>query len=370
MTSIRLVADDLTGALDAAVQFTARDPDLAVLLDAKTGGAVPASAAISTNARDLDAAAAASRMDGAAAFLAWAELRFLKIDSLLRGHWPEAIAMALQAGPDQLCVFAPAFPAQQRITRDGRQYAPRADGALVRLERSAVHELARVGLRTAQIPAGIAADPGLAAAPGTVLVCDAIEQDDLDRLVAAARRDGPPILWCGSAGLARALAGRAPPLIVPRPGLRLVIIGSNHCVTRGQVAAVPAAAAARIPLGEDAERAALRIAASLEHGNCIVTPGLPDGLAADAAAAAIEARLRATLPRLAKPAEIVVIGGETLNAVCKAVGADALHPGGEIVSGVPVSRMIGGAWDGTTLISRSGAFGGPDFLARLLAADA
>jgi uncharacterized protein YgbK (DUF1537 family) len=34
--------------------------------------------------------------------------------------------------------------------------------------------------------------------------------------------------------------------------------------------------------------------------------------------------------------------------------------------GVPVSRIGGGLWDGVRLISRSGAFGAPDFLARLL----
>lgn len=367
MMSIRLVADDLTGALDAAVQFTALDRGLSVLLDGHSGAASPSSAAISTNSRDLDASAAAARMAGAAAFLGGAGLRFLKIDSLLRGHWPEAIAMALRAGPDQLCVFAPAFPNQQRIMRGGRQYAPRTDGALVPLERDADRELARVGLRMARIPAGIAPDADIPAAPGSVLVCDALGQDDLNRLVAAAQRVGPPILWCGSAGLARALAGRAPPVIVPQPARRLVIVGSNHRVTYGQVAAVPASSAARIPLTDDAEQSALRVAASLEHGNCIVTPGLPDDITAQAAAPVIEARLRATLPRLAKPQEIVVIGGETLDAACKAVGANALHPRGEIMPGVPVSRVVGGAWDGIDLISRSGAFGAPDFLARLLA---
>ncbi|MDE2328317.1 MAG: hypothetical protein KGK13_10670, partial [Rhodospirillales bacterium] len=61
-TSVRLVADDLTGALDAAVQFTGRNPGLPVLLRARNGAPVPETAAISTASRDLDADAAGRLM--------------------------------------------------------------------------------------------------------------------------------------------------------------------------------------------------------------------------------------------------------------------------------------------------------------------
>ncbi|MFT2094147.1 four-carbon acid sugar kinase family protein [Acidiphilium multivorum] len=365
-TSVRLVADDLTGALDAAVQFTGRNPGLPVLLRARNGAPVPETAAISTASRDLDADAAGRLMAAAAPFLARAGLRFLKIDSLLRGHWPRDLAILLGACPDHVCILAPAFPAQRRITRNGRQYAPGADGILAALPRSPGEELALAGCRARHIPAGALRAADLAAAPGTVLICDALVQEDLDRLVVVARGHGAPILWCGSAGLARALAGEGPCRIVPEPGPQLILIGSDHPVTHAQIAAVPPSAAARVALGTDGERAASLVAQSLARTSCIVTADLPRGLAPAEAAPMIAARLAATLPRLPRPSGLVVIGGETLASVCDVIGAEALCLAGEILPGVPVSRIGGGLWDGVRLISRSGAFGAPDFLARLL----
>ena len=364
--SIRLVADDLTGALDAAVQFTGRNPGLPVLLGARSGVGVPQTAAISTASRDLDPDAAGLLMADAAPFLASAGLRFLKIDSLLRGHWPRDLAMLLGACPDHACILAPAFPAQRRITRNARQYAPGTDGILAALPRSPGEELSRAGCRTRHIPAGALRAADLAAAPGTVLICDALGQEDLDRLVAVARDHGAPVLWCGSAGLARALAGEGPCRIVPEPGPQLILIGSDHPVTHAQIAAVPPSAAARVALGTDGERAATLIAQNLARTSCIVTADLPPGLTPAEAAPMIAARLAATLPRLKRPSGLVVIGGETLASVCNVIGAEALCLAGEIMPGVPVSRIGGGLWDGVTLMSRSGAFGAPDFLVRLV----
>ena len=43
-----------------------------------------------------------------------------------------------------------------------------------------------------------------------------------------------------------------------------------------------------------------------------------------------------------------------------------LEVDGEIEPGVPTSVMRGGDWDGQRLVSKSGAFGDTEFLARLL----
>jgi uncharacterized protein YgbK (DUF1537 family) len=62
----------------------------------------------------------------------------------------------------------------------------------------------------------------------------------------------------------------------------------------------------------------------------------------------------------------VVAGGETLRGLCTAIGTEHLMVESEIEPGLPVSRMVGGLWDGLTVASKSGAFGAPDLLARLL----
>jgi D-threonate/D-erythronate kinase len=43
---------------------------------------------------------------------------------------------------------------------------------------------------------------------------------------------------------------------------------------------------------------------------------------------------------------------------------------GAILPGVPRSIMRGGRWDGVTIVSKSGAFGGPDLFQQLVAASA
>ena len=57
--------------------------------------------------------------------------------------------------------------------------------------------------------------------------------------------------------------------------------------------------------------------------------------------------------------------GET-RAFADGLGATALTVLGEQEPGAPISRMEGGHWDGLPILSKSGAFGAPDFLACLL----
>src|SRR5690606_24619914 len=51
-----------------------------------------------------------------------ADLAFKKIDSLLRGGTADEIVACLRSGRFRSAIVAPAFPAQDRVTRLGRQY--------------------------------------------------------------------------------------------------------------------------------------------------------------------------------------------------------------------------------------------------------
>ena len=66
------------------------------------------------------------------------------------------------------------------------------------------------------------------------------------------------------------------------------------------------------------------------------------------------------------PGTLVATGGETLLRLCEAVGALKLEAVGELAAGVPVSRLVGGGWDGVPVVSKSGGFGGPELLADLM----
>ena len=63
---------------------------------------------------------------------------------------------------------------------------------------------------------------------------------------------------------------------------------------------------------------------------------------------------------------LVLSGGDTARLLCGALAADAIHLGGEVLPGIPWGRLEGGLADGTTVVTKSGGFGGPDVLLRVV----
>ena len=144
MTILRLIADDLTGALDTAAQFTGRIGPLPVLLD-RTMPAPEGSYALDLSCRDRDQETAVAAAREAVRHFAGADLAFKKIDSLLRGHWAVELAGIVRSGMFRRIVLAPAFPAQGRVTRGGRQIRAQSGGEAVMIKDIAA-ELQRHGL--------------------------------------------------------------------------------------------------------------------------------------------------------------------------------------------------------------------------------
>ena len=88
---VGMVADDLTGALDAAAPFAGQGLETVVLISLDSDGALPADAevlCINTASRELTDGEAAARVTVATRRLAAAGPRrwFKKIDSRLKGH--------------------------------------------------------------------------------------------------------------------------------------------------------------------------------------------------------------------------------------------------------------------------------------------
>ena len=210
---VAIVADDLTGAADAAAPFAARGlrTVVALSLDAVIEADV---VAIDTDSRE---APAPDRV--AAAFRALpAEMLVKKIDSTLRGHLAVEIDAALEETRAE-AVVAPAFPAMRRVIRGGRLLV---DG------RDVSDAAQRCGRE----------------------VCDAETEDDLAAIVR--ERLGRRVLWVGSAGLADALAASfpaGPPPTFPVGSPVLLVAGSPSPVTRDQVRVIEEAgvAMARAP---------------------------------------------------------------------------------------------------------------------------
>jgi uncharacterized protein YgbK (DUF1537 family) len=350
---LRLLADDLTGALDSAAEFTGLFGPVRVAWSASGNGSL----AIDTGTREATRDAALVTTRTLAPTLSGATIAFKKLDSLLRGH-PMAELEACRDGFRHV-VLAPAFPAMGRITRGGTQYARDAAGWTPRASLPAL--LAQEGLQARPMPA-------TGALPDGIVVCDAESDSNLARIVARFMAAEGPVLWCGSGGLAGALA-------VSRPAARdatlrgpvLGLFGSDQGVTARQLAAC-GPVALRLP-GGGADSVARVQALMRTEGAALAGFALPDGTPRATAARHIAAALRDLVAVLPRPGTLIVAGGETLRALCQALGARALEATGLLAPGVPRSRLLGGRWDGVDIISKSGAFGGDALWRDLLVAN-
>jgi uncharacterized protein YgbK (DUF1537 family) len=333
-----LIADDLTGACDAAVHFARRGYRTHVRLDSH--GEETSVLAISAESRHLSAAELRPVMDELARRLPIAQARILfnKIDSTLRGNVGAEIAAALTAFGCEAAVITPAYPAMGRTVEEGylRVRAAEAIDLAARLRSQGLEACAHV-----QPSAVCAAIQAGARFISVDVACDR----DLDTIAAAGLESGRRILWSGSAGMASALArtlpcwaGRGPRSravpAAPRPvSSVLFCIGSDHPVTVEQQRHL-------LALGRS-EHVVLNLSLrpiSLERVRELV------GNAAGTATA------------------LVLSGGDTASLVCRALGVRRIELEDEIVPGIPWGYLSGGAFDGWRVATKSGGFGAPHAL--------
>lgn len=358
MTSIRLMADDLTGALDTAAEFVGLSGPFDVSWPGALPSELPASLAIDTGTRERDKAQSIAEVENLVPLLDGATIAYKKVDSLLRGAWAAELGACLRSGRWRSCIVAPAFAYQGRRTREGQHYARGPDGSWSPVGDNLLAQLAADGI--AAQPGRFDADLGAG-----VHVFDAEIDADLDRVVDIGRRAPAPVLWCGSGGLAGALARGAPAGAswrLQKPVLGL--FGSDQAVTSAQLAACEQVVVA---LAENDCASADRVRRRLiDQDVALVRFVLPEGLSRGDAAARIARELAALTRALEAPGTLIVAGGETLKALCLAVGAHALQVTGRIMPGLPRSILQGGRFAGIEVISKSGAFGSPNLWFGLL----
>jgi uncharacterized protein YgbK (DUF1537 family) len=396
-----IVADDLTGAADAGVEFAQagwRTRTLgqgwqpADLQQARADGIQVI--VIDTQSRGCAPVAAAARVQAAAAQLAdaGAAIIFKKIDSTLRGPLGaelDALLDALDAGPaagSVLAVVCPAFPAAGRTLRDGVLYAhdvPVAQSAAGRdpvtpVTESHLPTLLRGGARRpvlacpppprAGAAGDLAADWRARLPQGGCVVVDAQDEEDLARIAGAALADPAGLLLVGSAGLAQPLAAAlartpsrkgpgeawlgestlAPSWKETPRGPVLVVCGSLHPAARAQLRALPAQLAP----------AAFTLLATPDQP---LPNTAPPKAASQQAAQALAQTARAWLQTHAA-AGLVVTGGDTLASLLAALNARGIDLERALAPGVPVGRLAGGPWAGLPVVSKAGGFGAADTL--------
>ncbi|MEH2509565.1 uncharacterized protein YgbK (DUF1537 family) [Nitrobacteraceae bacterium AZCC 1564] len=349
MALLRLLADDLTGALDTAVEFVGLCGPLEVSLTETLQPTHSGSLVLDSGTRELGRAEVLPIMERMVPALYGATIAFKKVDSLMRGEWAAELAACLRSGRWSSCIVAPAFAYQGRRTRGSQQFARTQNGSWSPVGGNILTQLAAEGIEARQgrlsseLPLGVS-------------VFDADSDDDMDRVVAMGRRATGSVLWVGSAGLARALArgNEVSASSRLRPSV-LGLFGSDQPATAAQLAACGPQA---ITLSEGAPDNARDVEQRLAtDGVAMVQFGLSSGLSRTDAARRIARELAAMTSRLQPPGTLIVAGGETLKALCICLGARSLKLTGQIMPGLPRSVIQGGRWSGVEVISKSGSFG-------------
>jgi uncharacterized protein YgbK (DUF1537 family) len=391
-----VIADDLTGATDAGLQYAKRGLRTTVWLDCD---ADPREAGSAVIAFDLDTRAASPddarrRMQSLLGRLhPLSPSRIVKkMDSTLRGNLGSELRALMDALPDAVAIVCPAFPKQGRACRDGTVFVhgARVDQSdFARDPLSPVRD-ARVAAQL-EAPAALLTLSALRAGAANandeierartqgirIAVADAETDDDLRTLASLANlRDD--IIWVGSAGLLEYVAdneaSRHPELvegcatIVPSAkGPVAFVVGSRTDVTQRQIetfAAQPGShtelihATDLIENSAAVERKAAGAADALRRG--LDTLIAVEGDCADDAHGAsrrIRERLVAMVDqsvRSGSGATVVLSGGDVARAFCERRGIRGLELIAEVAPGVPIARAIGA---NLFVVTKAGGFG-------------
>lgn len=366
MTGIRILADDLTGALDTSAAFSGNVPVYIDHPPAADGQAMVA--VVATPTRDVPVEKLPAFLRPVVDWFTSGRLSFKKVDSLLRGNTFAEVAWLYRNGGFKRVVFAPAFPAQGRITADDRQWVvrPGRDREAVAMPLEAA--FAALGLR-----AGMMLDE-----KADVWIPEVATDGDLDRVVQQAGDCGGSVLWVGSAGLGNALArrfslspcaGTASPLEAGM-GPTILVSASFQPVFREQWALLRAGrAVAAVAEAGDAARVATTIEmvrAGAAEAWFDLSPR--ETVGSDEAMRRLDMNTQLLVEKLPTPGQLVVVGGDTLLGLCRDSGADGLLAHPSIRQGWGCARLMGGVWDGVPCYSRSGAFGAADDLVALFGA--
>lgn len=363
-----VTADDRTGALETAAALADAG---AGSVDAVVWPSVPSQrpgvVVVDLGTRHLSADEARQRMVS----ITSRSRRGHKIDSTLRGNWPDELAVM---AADRPVLLIPALPELGRTCVDGivREHGRpvHEGGAGTDVRRPVTSARPDELLREVGVPAvtsltDVEATHRWLDRPHGLAVADAAHSATIDRLVAAWSDGRSDVVLAGTAAVLGAAArmsdGRALPVpfrTVEPPVL--VVCGSAHRAARAQIDCVDRSA---VPVMTASDEVSVH---HLAHGSALVLAtehqvGDVDVRHAEAAASAL-ARAVDRLQEGVAVGALVLIGGDTSAAV---LGAASVTVHGSIAAGTAWAEADGFEMP---VITRAGGFGDDDALLELIRA--
>lgn len=414
--SMIIIADNLTGANDTGVQFASKGFHTEILLEGTplTSTLETIVAVVNTNSRSLSPATAYRHVREITEQARHAGFQhyYKKIDSTLRGNLGMEIKAILDVGLHDFALVMPAFPKNGRTTVDGHHLlhgiplaktefahdpiSPVIETSLPELLKKQTNRpVGHIGMDTlgqgeAAIVEVIERDVNRGI---TILSCDAWLDEHFELVARAAMKVSNRILWAGSAGLAECL----PKLLgwkeeSPQPAPILVIAGSLSAATREQIGQlrtigyelVEIKVKDYLPWQENQPLPCLEKALSLlaEGKSVILSSGYSTDASKEAEALGVSLgmsieKIRERVSQILgfmgslilnrqKVTGLILTGGDTSMAVCRALGVTTVRILEEVAPGIPLGKMITAKGITLWVVTKAGAFGAPNAL--LLAA--
>ncbi len=405
-----IIADDLTGANDTAVQY--KKYGFSTIVKVVHGAKDECGfckdydiLSINADTRPLSSEKAYEKVYAITKQVSDDSMDCLykKIDSVLRGNPGSELDAVMDAMSCRLAIVAPSFPETGRLIEDGiLSVGERSINVVEVFSKGMKRKVQGIHLDTVRCGAEkLMAHIVLHQTEGKeVFVLDACTDEDLKIIKDASKLiEGKKVL-CGSAGLAKQLSmdraaekqgGAAHPGMEDKNRVVMVVIGSRTNVTALQVEraseyyGVPII---KVETGKiidgmqqaETDRCAKQLLQETEKGQDLVIVAV-DSLFEEYAlvlknsdeeygqALNIVEALGNIVKRVygeISPHSIICSGGDTSFQICKAFDAWGIELMDEIMPGVPVGKMVGGQADSTLIVTKSGGFGAEDVMIRII----
>lgn len=423
---VGIVADDLTGANDTALQFKLNGADTNILLDTEVinnNSDLSQAWAISTESRNVSLQDAFEKVKESTQLLVDKinpDFFYKKIDSTVRGNIAVEVLSMLEVLGWDSAVIMPAFPQEGRITVGGYHllrgipiertemardpHSPITESHLPTLLKSQLggnleNLVGEIDLKTIMDGAGpiLMKLNELVEQGKKLIVADSVFTTDLEQIVLAMQKSNSKILPVGTAAAAKILSNQWFPqcqeeeiLPVKLPKLpKLIVSGSATNITANQID--------KLEQSDEYDENCLvielnvntilegvkdelveRVVSNLGNDNIVLIhtskllnnfDGFSDTVNVDLTKSGLAALITDFLADLTKQvlakknAILITLGGETSYKCCNAINANQLKLVDEVLPAIALGRSVNSnQW----IVTKSGNLGGVNTLIEIL----
>lgn len=391
MNRYLIIADDFTGANDTGVQLTKRGIETHVVLDGKNINNDSISYVLDTESRGLSEEKAYESLKEHvdAIFDHEFDLVYKKIDSTIRGNITSELKAVDQEFKAELIIFAPSFPEIGRVTKDGVHFVNGkritetefARDPLKPVNEDNIQKLLQAGFEETVVHHSLTEirDNNVNFEGARIHTFDAEENLDLEKIVLFAMNTDKKILWVGSAGMANIILKVYKPY---KPAL--AVVGSLSEVSRKQIKYAENKGTKVLKIdftdilkNENFDKYVNQAVEIFNSGNDLIitssynqddykeTINIGEEMSMGKAEISnlvqdILGQISVEIIKKVDISGIFVTGGDTAMGLIENSKADGSQIVEEIMTGIPLMKLVGGDIDGYNMVTKAGAFGNED----------